>query len=179
MHIGINFWLEARLSDFPEFFYFPLDKYYDRAAKKSCQDLNCKNCLEVTHFGVLKTNRAQNDYHFFCYAGLLLIQPLALFQSFANQGFKEWNLFMVRSRQTLGNKWPKQPQRSLLIVSLSTFNCRKCYPSHLKLTFGQNWTFHSRKFKVSGVTFYTFKAHISLFQKWVNFTLLKKVLELN
>lgn len=68
MHIGINFWLEARLSDFPEFFYFPLDKYYDRAAKKSCQDLNCKNCLEVTHFGVLKTNRAQNDYHFFCAA---------------------------------------------------------------------------------------------------------------
>ena len=53
MHIGINF-LVARLSDLRvrTLFYFPLDKYYDRAAKKSCQDLNCKNCLEVTHFGM-------------------------------------------------------------------------------------------------------------------------------
>lgn len=97
--------------------------------------------------------------------------------SFATQdscSFNHWlfsNLLQIKvSRNEIylwlglvrGNKWPKQPQRSLLIVSLSTFNCRKCYPSHLKLTFGQNWTFHSRKFKVSGVTFYTFKAHISL-----------------
>lgn len=91
MHIGINFWLEARLSDFPEFFYFPLDKYYDRAAKKSCQDLNCKNCLEVTHFGVRQQFSKPTELKMITisFAQLLLIQPLALFQSFANQGFKE------------------------------------------------------------------------------------------
>ena len=47
MYIGINFWYKQGY----QIFYFPLDKYYDRAAKKSCQDLNCKNCLEVTNFG--------------------------------------------------------------------------------------------------------------------------------
>ena len=163
MHIGINF-LVARLSDLRvrTLFYFPLDKYYDRAAKKSCQDLNCKNCLEVTHFGMyvlrLKPTVLKNDYHSFAAHSTIGSFPIFCKSRFHEMKFYFW-LEVVSPQNSSGSK-----AQSQLIVSLSFLIVGNVSTADF-------WTkLDTNKFKVEKCLMSPFilLRHISLyFQKWV------------